>query len=192
MSRKPELLPLLALLACCFAISSQSLGKDGGSVYSGLTAHEWGTFTSIAGSDGQAVEWSPLSGSTDLPAFVEHFRHHGMVSPCQPRRAGGRSLWRKSPQSRRQRPHRLGFRHACAKWESGFPNRRPKQSLLRSTNDFFDPRASEDGVWRSAGKISLLSRCLHIFRAPFRNTRRGREASDQKSRRSGNPDDRSL
>ncbi len=74
MSRKPKLLPLLALLACCFAISSQSLGKDTGPAYSGLTAHEWGTFTSIAGSDGQAVEWSPLSGSTDLPGFVEHFR----------------------------------------------------------------------------------------------------------------------
>ncbi len=74
MSRKPKFLPLLALLACCFAISSQSLGKDAGPVYSGLTAHEWGTFTSIAGSDGQAVEWSPLSGSTDLPGFVEHSR----------------------------------------------------------------------------------------------------------------------
>src|SRR5260370_9745285 len=74
MSRKTKLLPLLALLACCFAISSQSLGKDAGPVYSGLTAHEWGTFTSIAGSDGQAVEWSPLSASTDLPGFVEHFR----------------------------------------------------------------------------------------------------------------------
>ena len=77
MSRKPRLLPLLALLACCFAISSQSLGKDAGSVYSGLTAHEWGTLTSIAGSDGQAVEWSPLTGSTDLPVFVEHFRDPG-------------------------------------------------------------------------------------------------------------------
>src|SRR6266446_4500275 len=77
MSRKPKLLPLLALLACCFAISSQSLGKYAGPVYSGLTAHEWGTFTSIAGSDGQAVEWSPLTGSTDLPAFVEHFRDPG-------------------------------------------------------------------------------------------------------------------
>jgi len=53
------------------------LGKDAGSVYSGLTAHEWGTFTSIAGSDWQAVEWSPLSGSTDLPVFVEHFRDPG-------------------------------------------------------------------------------------------------------------------
>jgi len=77
MSPKPKLLPLLALLACCFAISSQSLGKDAGSVYSGLTAHEWGTFTSMAATDGQALEWSPLTGSTDLPVFVEHFRDPG-------------------------------------------------------------------------------------------------------------------
>ncbi len=38
-----------------------------------LTAHEWGTFTSIAGKDGHAVEWLPLTGSSDLPSFVEHF-----------------------------------------------------------------------------------------------------------------------
>ena len=37
-----------------------------------LTAHEWGTFTSVAGSDGQAVEWRPLDLRTDLPGFVEH------------------------------------------------------------------------------------------------------------------------
>jgi hypothetical protein len=43
-------------------------------VYSDLTAHEWGTFTSIAGNDGQAVRWLPLSGPSDLPGFVEHFR----------------------------------------------------------------------------------------------------------------------
>jgi len=53
------------------------LGKDAGPVYAGLTAHEWGTFTSIAATDGQAVEWSPLTGSTDLPVFVEHFRDPG-------------------------------------------------------------------------------------------------------------------
>src|SRR5580698_1277032 len=40
----------------------------------GLTAHEWGTFTSIAGKDGRAADWLPLTGSTDLPAFVEHFQ----------------------------------------------------------------------------------------------------------------------
>ena len=40
----------------------------------GLTAHEWGTFTSIAGKDGRAADWLPLTGSTDLPEFVEHFQ----------------------------------------------------------------------------------------------------------------------
>ena len=41
-------------------------------VNSDLTAHEWGTFTSVAGSNGMAAEWSPLNGSADLPSFVEH------------------------------------------------------------------------------------------------------------------------
>jgi hypothetical protein len=41
-----------------------------------LTVHEWGTFTSVAGVDGLAVEWSPLSGP-NLPGFVEHFRTEG-------------------------------------------------------------------------------------------------------------------
>ena len=36
-----------------------------------LTVHEWGTFTSIAGEDGQAVEWLPQGGASDLPCFVE-------------------------------------------------------------------------------------------------------------------------
>jgi hypothetical protein len=51
----------------------------------GFTAHEWGTFTSIAGSDGKAVVWRPLdfsdlifdedghSRSRELPSFVEAF-----------------------------------------------------------------------------------------------------------------------
>src|SRR5438309_5232468 len=77
MTRKPLDLSLYALLTCCFAVSSHTLGREARPVYSSLTAHEWGTFTSIAGSDGQAVEWSPLTGSTDLPAFVEHFRDPG-------------------------------------------------------------------------------------------------------------------
>ena len=36
----------------------------------GLTVHEWGTFTSIAGPDGQAMPWRPLTGPSDLPCFV--------------------------------------------------------------------------------------------------------------------------
>jgi hypothetical protein len=93
MLRKTLLFTLYALFACCFAISSETLsgaedlplhkaqpgapGREARPVYSSLTAHEWGTFTSIAGMDGSAIEWSPLTGSTDLPAFVEHFRDPG-------------------------------------------------------------------------------------------------------------------
>lgn len=40
-----------------------------------VTAHEWGTFTTVAGDDGRAIEWLPLSGPTDLPCFVEHFQN---------------------------------------------------------------------------------------------------------------------
>jgi len=66
-----------ALLASCLTISAGLMGSENPAVFSGLTAHEWGTFTSIAGEKGQAVEWSPLTGSTDLPGFVEHFRNAG-------------------------------------------------------------------------------------------------------------------
>src|SRR5215469_18443987 len=69
-------LPILLffVLVGCFPLSSDLPARHVEPVYAGLTVHEWGTFTSIAGADGQAVEWSPLSGSTDLPSFVEHFR----------------------------------------------------------------------------------------------------------------------
>ena len=36
-----------------------------------LVAHEWGTFTSVAGASGRAVQWLPQTGSSDLPCFVE-------------------------------------------------------------------------------------------------------------------------
>jgi hypothetical protein len=36
----------------------------------GLVVHEWGTFTSVAGRDGSAVEWRPLLAPDDLPTFV--------------------------------------------------------------------------------------------------------------------------
>jgi hypothetical protein len=38
-----------------------------------LTVHEWGTFTSIAGEDGSAVQWLSYGGPVDLPCFVHSF-----------------------------------------------------------------------------------------------------------------------
>jgi hypothetical protein len=65
------------LLACFFTISSYLLATVARPVYSGLMAHEWGTFTSVAGRDGGTMEWLPLAGPKDLPGFVEHFRNSG-------------------------------------------------------------------------------------------------------------------
>jgi len=68
-----------ALVSCLICLASSgpaSSGRAGRqtSASADLIAHEWGTFTSIAGRDGQAVAWSPGGGAADLPGFVEHFR----------------------------------------------------------------------------------------------------------------------
>ncbi len=61
-------------VAACLSISSFSASNViDNRVAADLTVHEWGTFTSVAGPEGTAVEWLPLTGSTDLPRFVEHF-----------------------------------------------------------------------------------------------------------------------
>ena len=39
-----------------------------------LVAHEWGTFTSVAGNAGTAVRWLPWAVPSGLPKFVEHFQ----------------------------------------------------------------------------------------------------------------------
>jgi hypothetical protein len=62
---------LLGVVLLCLAFSAP-FGAQNSPVNGDLTAHEWGTFTSIAGRSGQAVEWSPLTSSADLPSFVEH------------------------------------------------------------------------------------------------------------------------
>ncbi|MDX6695687.1 MAG: hypothetical protein QOF02_3290 [Blastocatellia bacterium] len=56
-------------------LSAQSGGASAGFVKTAaaenrLVVHEWGTFTSIAGKDGVALEWRPLNGPSDLPKFV--------------------------------------------------------------------------------------------------------------------------
>ncbi len=44
-----------------------------------LAVHEWGTFTTVAGVDGRAIDWLPLGGPSDLPCFVEHFNSDPLV-----------------------------------------------------------------------------------------------------------------
>src|SRR5258708_39897995 len=42
-----------------------------------LTVHEWGTFTSVAGEDGSAIDWDALGCGSDLPKFVNEFGSRG-------------------------------------------------------------------------------------------------------------------
>ena len=58
---------LLFALAAFLAVPASTSTSD----RSPVIVHEWGTFTSIAGADGTAVEWLPQAGPTDLPCFVE-------------------------------------------------------------------------------------------------------------------------
>src|SRR5437667_11414498 len=51
--------------------AAKALQKDS------LIVHEWGTFTSIAGKDGIALEWRPLNGPSDLPKFVHTIQNQG-------------------------------------------------------------------------------------------------------------------
>jgi hypothetical protein len=41
--------------------------------------HEWGTFTTVAGANGAAIDWLPLGGPSDLPCFVEHFQNRPTI-----------------------------------------------------------------------------------------------------------------
>lgn len=65
-------LTVLALAALVgVRLSAQNAtGKKIGKPEHRLIVHEWGTFTSIAGRDGVALEWRPLNGPSDLPRFV--------------------------------------------------------------------------------------------------------------------------
>jgi hypothetical protein len=64
-----HLVPVLAVsgAALLMAASIGSLHPED------LTIHEWGTFTSIAGDNGTAIDWEPLDGPSDLPCFVHRF-----------------------------------------------------------------------------------------------------------------------
>jgi len=58
-----------AWLTLYLAFAANSKGQE-----ADLVAHEWGTFTSIAGNAGTAVQWFPWAVPADLPKFVEHFQ----------------------------------------------------------------------------------------------------------------------
>jgi len=65
-----ELVLFSASNAGLFAAGTDRATPQSANQQSGLIAHEWGTFTSIAGAEGQGIDWLPFTGSVDAPEFV--------------------------------------------------------------------------------------------------------------------------
>ena len=59
MQYKNALLAAVIVFGATAAIASEDLDA----------VHEWGTFTSVAGRDGAAMNWQTLSGTSDLPCL---------------------------------------------------------------------------------------------------------------------------
>ncbi len=67
-----RLLTTALVLTLGAPLFAAELGNPSSVVKSPVVAHEWGTFTSVAGADGDPVRWGTLAGPADLPCFVEH------------------------------------------------------------------------------------------------------------------------
>jgi hypothetical protein len=65
--------PLLFLSAATILMAASIVSTE----RSDLTVHEWGTFTSVAGEDGSAIDWEALGCKDDLPGFVNDFGYRG-------------------------------------------------------------------------------------------------------------------
>src|SRR5580693_2986668 len=73
----------MTFLKCAFAILlAAPIFGSGGNPETGVTVHEWGTFTTIADGSGGSEPWSPLGDTGDLPCFVN--RLNGMAIKFMP------------------------------------------------------------------------------------------------------------
>ena len=68
---RPRFATLVLLLTSGLFVAADADAPTRGTDPGAFSVHEWGTFTSIAGEDGGAAGWTPLSGPDDLPCFVD-------------------------------------------------------------------------------------------------------------------------
>ena len=70
MKNKNSLKKFFAAGSVILSLTMESFGAD-------YTVHEWGTFTSVQGGDGELLSWRPLQTS-ELPGFVHGWKQPGM------------------------------------------------------------------------------------------------------------------
>jgi hypothetical protein len=69
--------PILTAVMVVSAAIVLTADDTNSSQVNSLTVHEWGTFTSVAGADGSAVDWDALGCKDDLPQFVNAAGYRG-------------------------------------------------------------------------------------------------------------------
>ena len=74
MTKRTAFLLPAVLGALAVSVVALARGAHGNADPNGVIAHEWGTFTTVAGPQGRPVPWLPLSGPSDLPCFVERLK----------------------------------------------------------------------------------------------------------------------
>ncbi len=77
MKSRVRLVPLFGLVLVISAAALLMAANIHSVQTSGLTVHEWGTFTSVAGEDGSAIVWDALGCKSDLPRFVNDYGYRG-------------------------------------------------------------------------------------------------------------------
>jgi hypothetical protein len=71
---KTQFLKTIVSAAVLTFLTGPALAEDAST---GYVAHEWGTFTSVQGGDGELLRWRPLRNS-ELPGFVYNWSRAGM------------------------------------------------------------------------------------------------------------------
>jgi hypothetical protein len=62
--------PMFSKSAFAVFLLFPAFATDNAAPDPGLTVHEWGTFSSVAGENGAPVSWASLAAPSDLPCFV--------------------------------------------------------------------------------------------------------------------------
>jgi hypothetical protein len=77
MKLKVRSVPILTAVVAFCAVIVLVADDTKPSQVNNLTVHEWGTFTSVAGADGSAIDWDALGCKDDLPQFVNAEKYRG-------------------------------------------------------------------------------------------------------------------
>jgi hypothetical protein len=114
-----------------------------------LTVHEWGTFTSVAGADGAAIEWDTLGCKNDLPGFVNDFGYRGFK-------------WRLQGTVRMETPVMYFYspREVEARVTVAFPKGLITESYPRATYDVYQTNTKNGSTRRLEANLNGIDTSL--------------------------------